>query len=63
MKEIISEIKQKPPNKGGHLTYQDRRQIYALLKSGKSTRGIGKLIGRSHSTIIREVQQNPRGRG
>jgi len=51
------------PKKGSHLTYEERCQIYALLKSGKSMREIGKLLGRSHSTIIREVQQNSGGRG
>lgn len=52
-----------PPKKGSHLTYEERCQIYALLKSGKSIRGIGKLLGRSHSTIIREVKRNSGGRG
>ncbi len=52
-----------PLKKGSHLTYEERCQIYALLKSGKSIRGIGKLLGRSHSTIIREVKRNSGGRG
>lgn len=43
---------------GSHLTYELRCQIYAYLKSGFSKRKIARLLGRSHSTIVREVQRN-----
>ena len=41
-----------------HLTYEERCQIYALLKSGYSKRKIGQLLERSHSTIVRETSRN-----
>lgn len=52
-----------PKNPGSHLTYEERCQIYVLLKSGKSKRAISKLLGRSHSTIMREVRRNTGGNG
>lgn len=52
-----------PPKKGNHLTYEERCQIFVLMKSGKSMREIGKLLKRSHSTIIREMRRNSGGRG
>lgn len=48
---------------GSHLTYELRCQIYAYLKSGFSKRKIARLLGRSHSTIVREVQRNGDQRG
>lgn len=48
---------------GSHLTYEQRCQIYVLLKSGKSKRAIGRLLGCSHSTIIREIKRNGGQRG
>ena len=49
-------------NVGNHLTYAERRQMSVLLKSGKSKRSIGHLLGRPHSTIVREVSRNTGGR-
>ena len=43
---------------GSHLTYEERCQISVLLKRGESCRGIGKLIGVSHSTIVKELKRN-----
>jgi transposase, IS30 family len=43
---------------GSHLTYELRCQIFAYLKSGFSKRKIARLLGCSHSTIVREVQRN-----
>lgn len=48
---------------GSHLTYELRCQIFAYLKSGFSKRGIARLLGCSHSTIVREVQRNGDQRG
>ena len=48
---------------GNHLTYAERCQMSVLLKSGKSKRSIGHLLGRSHSTIVREVSRNSGGCG
>ena len=48
---------------GSHLTYELRCQIYAYLKSGFSKRAIGRLLGCSHSTIVREVKRNGGKRG
>ena len=50
-------------NAGSHLTYEERCQMSVLLKSGKSKRSIGRLLGRPHSTIVREVSRNSGGRG
>ena len=46
------------PKNRSHLTQDERCQIFVLLKSGKSLRGIAKLLGRSHTTIVREIQRN-----
>lgn len=46
-----------------HLTYDERCQIYALLKSGNSKRQVAKALHRSHSTVIREVNRNTGGNG
>lgn len=48
---------------GSHLTYELRCQIFAYLKSGFSKRKIARLLGCSHSTIVREVQRNGDQRG
>ncbi len=44
-----------------HLTHEERCQISVLLKSGKSYRDIGKLLGVHHSTIVRELQRSQQG--
>ena len=46
-----------------HLTYEERCQISACLKSGMSKRAIGRLLGRSHSTVVREISRNHGQRG
>ena len=48
---------------GSQLTYELRCQIFAYLKSGFSKRKIARLLGCSHSTIVREVQRNGDQRG
>jgi IS30 family transposase len=48
---------------GSHLTYEQRCQIYAYLKSGFSKRAIGRFLGCCHSTIVREVNRNGGKRG
>lgn len=48
---------------GSHLTYEERCQIFALLKSAKSYREIGKLLSVHHVTIIRELRRNQGQRG
>jgi len=45
------------------LTEGERNQIYALRKGGHSQREIAKLMGRSPSTISRELQRNTGKRG
>lgn len=47
-----------PRNRGSHLTYEERCQIYALLKRGISRRGIAQDLKVSHSTIVRELKRN-----
>lgn len=46
-----------------HLTYEQRCQIYVLLKSKKSKREIAHLLNVHHSTIIREINRNSGKRG
>lgn len=36
---------------------EEREQIFALINQGKSVREIGKILKRSHSTIIREINR------
>ena len=44
--------------KHNHLTLEERCQIFILLKSGESRRKIAKLLEKSHTTIVREIQRN-----
>ena len=48
---------------GQHLTYEERCQIFAFLKSGNSKRSIAKHLNVHHTTIIREVRRNSGKRG
>lgn len=41
-----------------HLGYEERCQIEACLGQGLSKRAIARLLGRPHSTIVREVNRN-----
>ena len=41
-----------------HLTQDERYQIFFFRQRGLSDRGIGRELGRSHSTISRELKQN-----
>jgi IS30 family transposase len=41
-----------------HLTLQERYQIQALLRSGSAHEKIARLLGRSRSTIDREIKRN-----
>ncbi len=43
------------------LKIEEREQIAICLAKGKGYREIGRILGRSHSTIIREVQLSGRG--
>ena len=43
------------------LRIEEREQISLLLAKGKGYREIGRILGRSHSTIIRDVQLSGRG--
>ena len=51
------------PSGFSHLTYAERCQIHALNKRGDSIREIGRAIGRSASTVSRELRRNRGGRG
>ena len=46
-----------------HLTYGSRCQIYALKKSGASTRGVARALEVSASTVSRELRRNRGRRG
>ena len=41
-----------------HLSSEERYQIHALRKSGRSLRAIGAVLGRSAATISRELRRN-----
>lgn len=41
-----------------HLSLLERERLFGLLKQGKSLRSIGKELGRSHTTLAREIQRN-----
>ena len=45
------------------LTENERYQIYALKKAGHSQKDIAELVGRSPSTISRELKRNTGLRG
>jgi IS30 family transposase len=42
----------------GHLSYEERCQIFAYKESGMSLRKIGEKLCRPHSTISREINRN-----
>ncbi len=44
--------------KKGHLTHGERENIFLYLNQGYSNREIGERIGRSHTTIGREIEKN-----
>jgi transposase, IS30 family len=46
-----------------HLTFQERRFLYRLLKKGKSKAEIAELMGRDRSTVYRELSRNTRRGG
>ncbi len=46
-----------------HLTYAERCQIHALMKSGLSNGAIARQLGRDRTTVWREVRRNSRKRG
>lgn len=41
-----------------HLSLLERERLFGLLKQGKSLRFIGKILGRSHTSLAREVKRN-----
>lgn len=41
-----------------HLSMEEREKVFMGLQSGLSLRGIGRQLGRSHSTIVRELKRN-----
>jgi IS30 family transposase len=44
--------------KKGHLSCEERRLMYVMLKEGEGFRAIGRELGRSASTIKREAERN-----
>lgn len=46
------------PKKYRHLTTAERDQLAVLRGQGKSIREIARLVGRSHSSLIRELRRN-----
>ena len=40
------------------ITHKEREMIFLYLNQGKGFRGIGRLLGRSHTTIEREIRRN-----
>lgn len=46
-----------------HLSLSERYQIYALIGANQSNKFIAETLGRSPSTISRELQRNKSGRG
>lgn len=45
-----------------HLSVSEREKVFIGLQSGVSFRQLGRELGRSHSTIIRELKRNTAGR-
>lgn len=41
-----------------HLSLEERERLFGLLKQGKSLRSIGKELGRSHTSLAREIKRN-----
>ena len=41
-----------------HLSDQEREELFAFRRQGKSVRAIGQLLGRNHATIVRELRRN-----
>jgi len=39
------------------LTLEEREQIFALVNQGKTARKIAEILGRSHTTIVRELKK------
>ncbi len=44
--------------KHSHLSLEEREMIGMMLAQGKSRREIGRCLGRHHTTIGRELEQN-----
>ena len=44
--------------KRSKLTLEERERMFALMHSGKSFREIGQMLGRTHTSISREVKRN-----
>ncbi len=42
-----------------HLTEYEREKIFKYLERGESQRNIGRILGRDHRTIGRELKRNP----
>ena len=42
----------------GHLTADERRRLETLLNRGESFRSIAEVLGKSHSTISREIRKH-----
>ena len=51
------------PGSYKQLDFAERQQVYFLRKQGLSCRGIARQLGRSPSTISRELRRNSGGRG
>ena len=50
-------------NKYQHLSLEEREKLYALKSQGVSLREIGRILGRSDTTIGRELKRNKTGLG
>ena len=48
-------------NKFTHLSYEEREDIAWHRRHGYSLRQIARILGRSHTTIVRELQRHDRG--
>lgn len=44
--------------KYSHMSLEERERLFGLLKQGKSLRFIGKILGRSHTSLAREIKKN-----
>ena len=43
-----------------HLSLKERELVFLYLNQGKGLRAMGKILGRNHTTILREVTRNSR---
>ena len=46
-----------------HITLEERERLYGMQATGMSLRDIGKALGRSHTSLSRELKRNKTGEG